>query len=49
MAPIEPAELLLGAARPDPETFYLADPPAFRLGFGDSGDQGVADLGKPCL
>ncbi|WP_411135662.1 hypothetical protein [Streptomyces sp. C10] len=47
MAPIELAELLLGASQADLETFDLAEP-AFRLGFGDSGDQVVADLGKPC-
>ncbi|MEU5574593.1 hypothetical protein [Streptomyces coeruleorubidus] len=43
---IEPAELLLGVGQADPETSDLAEP-AFRLGFGDSGDQVVADLGKP--
>ncbi|MEU6908782.1 hypothetical protein ABZ935_26140 [Streptomyces coeruleorubidus] len=37
---IEPAELLLGAGQADPETFDLAEP-AFRLGFGDAGDQGT--------
>lgn len=47
VAPIEPAELLLGTSQADLETFDLAEP-AFRLGFGDSGDQVVADLGKPC-
>ncbi|MEU1305371.1 hypothetical protein [Streptomyces shenzhenensis] len=48
VAPIELAdELLLGASQADPETLDLAEP-AFRLGFGDSGDQVVADLGKPC-
>ncbi|GAA4624070.1 hypothetical protein GCM10023196_022750 [Actinoallomurus vinaceus] len=47
VAPIELAELLLGASQADLETFDLAEP-AFRLGFGDSGDQVVADLGKPC-
>ncbi|WP_326615848.1 hypothetical protein OG863_01295 [Streptomyces decoyicus] len=47
VAPIEPAEPLLGAGQADLETFDLAEP-AFRLGFGDSGDQVVADLGKPC-
>ncbi|MGW7018062.1 hypothetical protein ACWGGS_01560 [Streptomyces decoyicus] len=47
VAPIEPAELLLGAGQADLETFDLAEP-AFGLGFGDSGDQVVADLGKPC-
>jgi hypothetical protein len=46
VAQIEPAELLLGASQADLETFDLAEP-AFRLGFGDSGDQVVADLGKP--
>ncbi len=44
---IELEELLLGASQADLETFDLAEP-AFRLGFGDSGDQIVADLGKPC-
>ncbi|MET9074703.1 hypothetical protein [Streptomyces sp. NPDC004232] len=47
VAPIELAELLLGADEADLETFDLAEP-AFCLGFGDSGDQVVADLGKPC-
>lgn len=41
VAPIEPAELLLGAGHADLETLDLAEP-AFRLGFGDSGDQVVA-------
>lgn len=45
VAPIELAELL-GASQADLETLDLAEP-AFRLGFGDSGDQVVADLGKP--
>lgn len=47
VAPIELAELLLGSSHADLETFDLAEP-AFRLGVGDSGDQVVADLGKPC-
>ncbi|GAA1728950.1 hypothetical protein GCM10009680_82640 [Streptomyces yatensis] len=47
VAPIELAELLLGVGQADLETFDLAEP-AFRLGFGDSGDQVVADLGNPC-
>ncbi|MFF9788529.1 hypothetical protein [Streptomyces nigrescens] len=47
VTPIELTELLLGASQADLETFDLAEP-AFRLGFGDSGDQAVADLGKPC-
>jgi hypothetical protein len=47
VAPIELAELLLSASQADLETFDLAEP-AFRLGFGGSGDQVVADLGKPC-
>lgn len=47
VAPIELAELLLSASQADLETFDLAEP-AFRLGFGDSGDQVVTDLGKPC-
>jgi hypothetical protein len=45
VAPIELEGLLLGAGQADLETFDLAEP-AFRLGFGDSGDQVVADLGK---
>lgn len=44
---IKLAELLLGAGEADLETFDLAEP-AFPPGFGDSGDQVVADLGKPC-
>ncbi|MFB7109188.1 hypothetical protein [Streptomyces sp. NPDC056291] len=44
---IELAELLLGASQADLETFDLAEP-AFPFSFGDSGDQVVADLGKPC-
>ncbi|MFJ5902016.1 hypothetical protein ACIQFZ_43535 [Streptomyces sp. NPDC093064] len=48
VAPIELAELLLGASQADLETFDFAEP-AFRLGFSDSGGQVVADLGKPCL
>ncbi|MEU9115188.1 hypothetical protein AB0D04_26240 [Streptomyces sp. NPDC048483] len=50
VAPIELAELLLSASQADLETFDLAEP-AFPLGFGDSGDSGdqvVADLDKPC-
>jgi hypothetical protein len=47
VAPIEPAELLLGAGQTDLETLDLAEP-AFRLGFGDSGERVVADLGRPC-
>ncbi|MFF1278983.1 hypothetical protein ACFVZC_37405 [Streptomyces marokkonensis] len=47
MAPFELAELLLGASQADLETLDVAKP-AFRLGFGDSGDQVVADLGKRC-
>ncbi|AQW56511.1 hypothetical protein SHXM_09974 [Streptomyces hygroscopicus] len=47
VAPIELAELLLSASQTDLETLDLAEP-AFRLGFGDSGDQVVADIGKPC-
>ncbi|WP_432043217.1 hypothetical protein [Streptomyces cadmiisoli] len=45
VAPVEPAELLLNAVQADLETFALAEP-AFRLGFGDSSDQVVADLGN---
>src|SRR5437763_1522594 len=47
VATIELAELLLGASQADLETLDLAEP-AFRLGFGDLGDQVVAELGKPC-
>jgi hypothetical protein len=47
MAPIELAELLLGAIQADLEAFDLAEP-AFHLGLSDSGDQVVADLGEPC-
>lgn len=47
VAPIELAELVLGTSQADLETFDLAEP-AFCLGFGDSGDEVVADLGKPC-
>jgi hypothetical protein len=47
VAPIELAELLLGASQTDLETLDLAEP-AHPLGFGDSGDQVVADLGQPC-
>ncbi|MFJ9821140.1 hypothetical protein ACIRU3_38980 [Streptomyces sp. NPDC101151] len=47
VAPIELAELLLGASQADLETLDLAEP-AFRLGFGDSGDRAVAELGEPC-
>ena len=42
VAPIELAELLLGDGQADLETFDLAEP-AFRLGFGDSGNEVVAD------
>ncbi|WP_180268840.1 hypothetical protein [Streptomyces sp. Ru87] len=44
---IELAEFLLGAGEADLEPLNLAEP-AFPLGFGDSSDQVVADLGKPC-
>jgi hypothetical protein len=40
-------DLVLGASEADTESFDLAEP-AFPLGFGDSGDQVVANLGKPC-
>lgn len=46
VAPIELAELLPGASQADLETFDLAEP-AFRLGFGDSGDQVVASRQAP--
>lgn len=39
VAPIELTELLLGASQADLEPIDLAEP-AFRLGFGDSGDSG---------
>ncbi|MFD8462706.1 hypothetical protein ACFV27_38905 [Streptomyces antimycoticus] len=44
---IELAEFLLGAGKADLEPFDFAEP-AFPLGFSDSGNQVVADLGKPC-
>lgn len=44
---VELRKLLLGSGKTDLQSFNLAEP-AFRLGFGDSGDQVVADLGKPC-
>lgn len=46
VAPIELTELLLSTSQADLETYDLAEP-TFRLRFGDSGDQVVADLGKP--
>lgn len=39
-------ELVLGAGEADTESFDLAEP-AFPLGFGNSGDQVVADLLHP--
>lgn len=47
VAPIELAELLLVASQADLETFDLAEP-AFRLGFGNAGDEIVADVDEPC-
>ncbi|CAL9365266.1 hypothetical protein [Streptomyces sp. enrichment culture] len=44
---IELTEFLLGAGEADLEPFDFAEP-AFPLGFGNSGDQVLADLGKPC-
>ncbi|EMF56261.1 MULTISPECIES: hypothetical protein [Streptomyces] len=46
VASIALTELLLSASQADLENFDLAEP-AFRLGFGDSRDQVVADLAKP--
>ncbi|TDD06802.1 hypothetical protein E1292_14685 [Nonomuraea deserti] len=43
VAPIELAELFLGASQADLESFDLAEP-AFAFGFGDAGDEVVADL-----
>ncbi|MEU8251059.1 hypothetical protein [Nonomuraea sp. NPDC048916] len=43
VAPIEPAELLLGASQADLESFNLAEP-AFAFGLGNAGDEVVADL-----
>ncbi|MFE2103950.1 hypothetical protein, partial [Streptomyces sp. NPDC059468] len=45
--PVDLDELILGAGETDLETLDLAEP-AISLGFGDPGDQVVADLGKPC-
>ena len=39
-------ELGFGASQADLEALDLAEP-AFRLGFGDSGDQVVADVDQP--
>ncbi|MEV8335483.1 hypothetical protein OG501_00045 [Streptomyces niveus] len=47
VAPIELTELLLGASQADLEPIDLAEP-AFRLGFGDSGDQVWAPSGSWC-
>ena len=47
VAPIELAELLLGASQADLESFNLAEP-AFAFGLGDAGDQVVADVRQPC-
>ncbi|MCX5112527.1 hypothetical protein OOK13_29435 [Streptomyces sp. NBC_00378] len=47
MAPIELAELLLGAGQAGLETFDLAEP-AFAFSLVDAGDQVVADVGEPC-
>ncbi|WP_063767866.1 hypothetical protein [Streptosporangium roseum] len=46
VAPIELAELFLGASQADAEPFCLAEP-AFAFGFGDAGDEVVADLLQP--
>lgn len=46
VAPIELAELLLGASQADPKSFDLPEP-ALALGLGDAGDEVVADLLQP--
>ncbi|WP_158692916.1 hypothetical protein [Streptomyces roseochromogenus] len=43
---IELGELLLCAGEADLESFDLTEPPVLFC-FGDSGDQVVADVGKP--
>ena len=43
-APVDLGELVLGAGEADLESFSFAQP-AFALGFGDAGDEVVADLG----
>jgi hypothetical protein len=46
VAPIELAELLLGASQADLESFNLAEP-AFAFGLGDAGVQVATDLFEP--
>jgi hypothetical protein len=43
-APVDLGELVLGAGEADLESFGFAGP-AFAVGFGDAGDEVVADLG----
>ena len=43
-APVDLGEFVLGAGEADLESFGFAEP-AFAFGFGDAGDQVVADLG----
>lgn len=45
--PVDLGELILGTSRADLEFLDLAES-AFPLGFGDAGDQVVADVGQPC-
>ncbi|MER5615203.1 hypothetical protein [Streptomyces sp. NPDC002215] len=47
VAPVELAELLLGASQAGLATFDLAEP-AFAFSLGNAGDQVVADVGEPC-
>ena len=44
-APVDLGELVFGAGEADLEAFDFAEP-AFAFGFGDAGDQVVADLGE---
>lgn len=46
VAPIELAELLLGASQADLETLDLAEPP-FAFGLGDARDEVVANIDQP--
>lgn len=43
---IDLGELVFGAGKADVESFDVAEP-AFAFGFGDAGDQVVADLDEP--
>lgn len=45
-APVELCEFPLGAGQADLEALDLAEP-AFAFGFGDAGDEVVADLDEP--